>query len=347
MHISNILNDKLFVFSGSSKTTDTENEILSLIAEKENLGEISRASLIDNGEDYDSYKLITPEGIFLAKVSLDPDIKSFEKEYQILQAVKHLKLGPTPIATDKIKYGEKISYLITSFEAAQSATEIGKSILFTNYEHCLKRLYELHQTPLSEPSLQSEIQNIFARTSFDNQPEFADLVKTNGLNYQLLSDEISGIKAEIQTKYKNFFGGNSIIHGNITASTLLLGNEGLKLINWQNSCAANPLFDLANLKMEFDYEDDFEYKIFLFYQKLSGNHTWDEYLEVRNFLSMVRLMEYVFAYIREIYLFKSLRQDKILKIFSAFCRNTKAFEHIAAFRRNKEEIIGLFSSPML
>ncbi len=100
MHISNILNDKLFVFSGSSKTTDTENEILSLIAEKENLGEISRASLIDNGEDYDSYKLITPEGAFLAKVSLDPDIKSFEKEYQILQTVKPLKIAPSPIATN-------------------------------------------------------------------------------------------------------------------------------------------------------------------------------------------------------------------------------------------------------
>lgn len=346
MHISNILNDKLFVFAGSSKTTDTENEILSLIAEKQNLGRISHASTVDNGEDYDSYKVKTQDSSFLIKVSLDSENKIFEKEYKILKLVQSSKIAPTPIAVDEIKYGDKISYLVTSFESAQSALEMGKSILPFNYEHCLQKLCTLHQTPLSEPTLHSHIQSIFARTSFDNQPEFADLVKTNGLNYQLLNDEILGIKEEIQQKHKTFFSADSIIHGGITASTLLLGNEGMKLINWQNSCAANPLFDLANVKMEFDFADNLEYKIFLKYQEIAQKHSWDEYLEVRNFLSTIKLLEYVFSYIREIYLFQSNRQDKILKIFSNFCRNVKFFEHIPAFRRNKDALIGLFSSPM-
>lgn len=346
MHISNILNDKLFVFAGSSKTTDAENEILSLINEKENLGGIQRVSLVDNGEDYDSYKVSTKDNNFLIKVSLDAENSIFEKEHQILQKIQTLKIAPVSIATDKIKYGDKISYLVTSFESAQSALEMGKSILPFNYEHCLERLCTLHQTALTEPTLHSSIQSVFARTSFDNQPEFADLVKVNGLNYQLLNDEILGIKEEIQQKHKTFFSTDSIIHGGITASTLLLGNSGMKLINWQNSCAANPLFDLANVKMEFEYTDEIEYKIFLKYKEIAQKHSWDEYLEVRNFLSMVKLLEYVFSYIREIYLFRSNRQDKILKIFANFCRNVKFFEHIPAFRKNKDALIGLFSSPM-
>lgn len=343
-HIDNILRDKLFVFSGSTQTTDAEHEILTLIAAKENLGEVLRTSLIDNEENHDSYKLETLEAAFLVKITLDESYRGFDHEFQILKQIESLGVAPKPIAKDQLSYGEKIFYLITSFEDGQSAEELGKSILFSNHEECLNRIKVIHQQPLSTPSLQERLQQIFAATSFENQPEFADLLKASSDNYQLLGDEIAGLKIFIQESYRDRFSGETLCHGGINPSALLLGTRKISLINWQNSFAANPLIDLSNLRMEFDFGEDFEFKLFNDY---GGGYSWNEYLAIRNFWAAVKLLEYVFSYIKEIYLFRSRRQEKVLKVFSSFCRNIKFFNHIQAFQKNREALLNLFSYPML
>lgn len=343
-HIDNILRDKLFVFSGSTQTTDAEHEILTLIAAKENLGEVLRTSLIDNEENYDSYKLETLENEFLVKVSLDDSYEGFEREFQILQQLEGLSFAPKPIAKDKLSYGDKISYLVTQFESAQSAEELGKSILFANHEECLKQIKTIHQQKITTLSLQEKLQKIFAATNIENQPEFSELVKSQSDNYQLLQDEILALKQFIQQSYKDSFSSETLCHGNINPSTLLIGPQKISLINWQNSFNAHPFIDLSNLRMEFDFGEDFEFQLFNSY---GGGHSWNEYLAIRNFWASIKLLEYVFSYIKEIYLFRSLRQDKILKIFSSFCRNIKFFNHIPAFHKNREELLSLFSSPMI
>lgn len=343
-HIDNILRDKLFVFSGSTQTTDAEHEILTLIAAKENLGEVLRTRLIDNEENYDSYKLETLEGSFLVKLTFDDSYDGLDHEFQILKQIQELNISPKPISRDKLSYGEKVLYLITSFEDGQSTEELGKSILFANYEECLKKIKLIHQQKSPGPSLQEKLQKIFAATNFENQREFAELIKADSENYQLLKDEIFNLKEYIQQSYQESFSGDSLCHGNISSSNIILGARKISLINWQDSFSANPLIDLANIRMEFDFGEDFEFKIYNYY---NGGGSWDEYLSIRNFWASVKLLEYVFSYIKEIYLFRSLRQDKILKGFSSFCRNIKFFNHIPAFSKNREALLNLFSSPMI
>ncbi len=346
-HIDNILRDKLFVFSGTTKTTETEKEILTIIAEKEELGETFRTSLIDNEENYDSYKLETTKGNFLIKTSLDEKYGGFKKEFDLLLSLKELNLSPHPRFIGEISYGSKIIYSITDFEGAASANELGKSVLFSNYEECLRLISKFHKATNSAPDLKQKIQQIFTATNLDNQPEFADLIKTASPNYQLLADETIGLKQYIQDSYKEQFNGESLCHGNLSPSTILFGARKISFINWQNAFSANPLIDLSNLRMEFDFGEDMEYKIFQYYASLGNRYTWDEYIAARNFWAQIKLLEYVFSYIKEIYLFRSLRQDKILKVFSSFCRNMKFFEHIPAFQKNKLALLDLFSSPML
>lgn len=347
-HIENILRDKLFVFSGTNKTTETENEILSLVAAKENLGDIKKNSLIDNGENFDSYKLETSNGEYLVKLSLDESYAdAFEKEVQILGGLSDIEVAPEEKGFGVIEYGSKILYLITSFEEAHSANELGRSILFSNHEECLKLIHLFHQKKIKTIGLKDRIQEIFAATNFETQPEFAELVKAATPNYNLLLDEITGLKQYIQDTFKDNFNGKSFCHGNLTPSTVLLGAKKIRFINWQNAFLASPLIDLSNLRMEFDFGEDFEFKMFKYYASLGSDYSWDEYLEARRFWAAIKLLEYVFSYIKEIFLFRSMRQDKILKIFSSFCRNIKFFEHIPTFQKNKEALLNLFSAPML
>ncbi len=346
-HIENILRDKLFVFSGSTKTTETESEILSLIAEKANLGDTLRTSLIDNEENHDSYKLETSKGKYLIKISLDESYSGFQKEFEILNILWELNLAPQAICHGEITYGSKIVYLVTSYENAQSATELGKSILSSNYEGCLRFINQFHKINADTPSLKERIKKIFAATNFENQPEFLELIKAASINYNLLAEEILEIKQYIQDSYKDQFGGKSLCHSNLNPSTILFGRTKISFINWQDSFVANPMIDLSNIRMEFDFDENFEYKIFQYYNSLGAIYLWEDYLAARNFWASIKLLEYVYSYIKEIYLFKSMRQDKILKIFSSFCRNMKFFEHIPSFRKNKDKLLKLFSLPMI
>lgn len=346
-HIENILRDKLFVFSGSTQTTETETQILSLIVEKESLGEMFRAYLIDNEENYDSYKVKTSTGEYLVKFSLDKSYEGFKKEFDVLNSISHLKLSPRAVSVGELMYGDKIIYLITSFEEAQSANELGKSILFANHEECAKLIYSFHFEKYIAQSLKERVGQIFNATNFENQPEFASLIKEASDNYSLLADEITNLKQYIQDSYQEKFNGETLCHGNLSPSTVLFGPRKISFINWQNCFAACPLIDLSNLRMEFDFNEEFEYKLFQHYCSLGKPYTWDEYLAARNFWAAIKLLEYVFSYIKEIFLFRSMRQDKILKIFSSFCRNIRFFEHIPSFRKNKQELLNLFSVPML
>lgn len=343
MHISNILKDKLFVFSGSTEPTDSEKEILVLIAEKENLGTVEKLSLVSNGEDYDSYKITTKDHDFLVKVSLDKTLKLFDKESKVLAALSETKLAPKIISTGEIKFGDKILYLISSFENLQPAGEFGSSILLLNYEGILKRILAANEVKIEE-TLKHRIANLFEATSFDSQPEFAELVSAQSDNYNLLRDEIAGLKSWIQENYCDSFSNGGLVHSNISPSNLLLGPRDLKVINWQNACCAHPFVELSNLRMTFDYSEEFEFKVF---NAAKNGQTWDKYLQIRKFWSGVCLLDTVFSYVKEIFLYRSLRHDQILKKFHTFCRNVGLFEHIPAFQKNKEKLTELFSSPMV
>ena len=107
------------------------------------------------------------------------------------------------------------------------------------------------------------------------------------------------------------------------------------------------MIDLANLRFEFEFDEAFEFILFNYYNSLDPKYKWEDYLAARNFLSALKLMDYTYSYIKEIYLFNNQRAEKMLKIFSGFCRNIRFFEHIPGFAKNREEIIHLFGNPMI
>ena len=146
-----LLQDKVFVFAGQSKPSDSELEILQLIADQENLGPILTAETIKNGENYDSYKLTINGQNYLTKLSLD-EKNSFGYESLILDNLSHL--APKKVCCGALDFGDSIYYLITEWENAQSIQELGHSVIISEKEKLLKTLEQIHNIELPIKSFQ-------------------------------------------------------------------------------------------------------------------------------------------------------------------------------------------------
>lgn len=330
-----LLQDKVFVFAGRPKPSDSELEILQLIADQENLGPILAAETIKNGENYDSYKLTIGTQNFLAKLSLD-EKNNFGQESLILDKLTHLT--PQKIARGALDFGDSIYYLITEWLDAQSIQEAGRSLIFESQDALLSSLAEIHKIDHPLTTFQEFLENLFKETSFENQEQFELLVKTNSPNYLLLKEELLVAKEEIQKNFKEIYAAKTLIHGNLSENTILAGREGFKFINWENSFCAHPLFELAAAEMNFNLGPQLEFSLV---QKMG--ESWELYLQIRDFWARVSLLKNVFGFIKEVYLYEGRRQKELLELVEKFYQNTKHYEKIEIFKKNREEILALFN----
>ena len=330
-----LLQDKVFVFAGRPKPSDSELEILQLIAEGENLGQISSAETIKNGENYDSYKLTISGQIFLTKLSLD-EKNDFGQESLILKEIP--ELSPKVISRGALDFGDSIYYLTTEWLDAQSIQETGRSVLFESQDAFFASLAEIHKTNQPFTTFQEYLEKLFKETSFENQERFELLVKTNSPNYLLLKEELLAAKKEIQQNFKQIYASKTLIHGNLSENSILVGREGFKFINWENSFCAHPLFELAAAEMNLNLGPHLEYSLV---QKMG--ESWEFYLQVRDFWASVSLLKNVFGFIKEVYLYEGRRQKELLELVEKFYQNTKHYEKIETFKRNREEILSLFN----
>lgn len=330
-----LLQDKVFVFAGRPKPSDSELEILGLISDQENLGQISFAETVKNGENYDSYKITANGQNFLIKLSLD-DKNRFGTERLILQSVS--KFAPQVIAQNGLDFGNTIHYLITSWEDATPIQEIGRNFLIEKQKILLDSLAEIHATNIPVTTFQEYLADLFQQTSFENQEEFRTLVEKNSPNYQLLVEELNAAKEEIRQNFKEFYAAKTLIHGNLSETSILVGREGFKFINWENSFCAHPLFELAAAEMNLALGADTEFAIV---QQMG--ESWDKYLQIRDFWASVSLLKGVFQFIKEIYLYEGKRYHPMLELVEKFNQNAKHYEKIPAFKRNREEILALFN----
>ncbi len=330
-----LLQDKVFVFAGRPKPSDSELEILQLIADQENLGPISLAETIKNGENYDSYKLTIGGQNFLAKLSLD-EKNDFSQESLILDKLPHLT--PQKTARGALDFGDSIYYLITEWLDTRSLQEAGRSLIFESQDALLSSLAEVHKINLPLTTFQEYLENLFKQTSFENQEQFELLVKTNSPNYLLLKEELLSAKEEIQRNFKEIYAAKTLIHGNLSENTILVGREGFKFINWENSFCAHPLFELAAAEMNLNLGPHLEYSLV---QKMG--ESWEFYLQIRDFWASVSLLKNVFGFIKEVYLYEGRRQKELLELVEKFYQNTKHYEKIEVFKRNREQILALFN----
>lgn len=327
--MSDLLTDKLFIFAQKPQVSEAEKDITSLIADKE-LIQFKSVSLVKNGENYDSYKLIGDKNLFL-KLSLD-ESNVFKSQINPIHSPKVLAVG-------SIDYGDEFFYLIEEFVDSQTVLEMGDSILSKNHNKLSAQIKEYGIESLAVPSFQEALQQRFEKSDFQKDEQYNRLVQENSENYQLLVSELTEAKDKIQREYSSKFGGNSLVHGNVSPSNLFLGNQGFVFSSWEKSFRGNRLFDLAEICFNFEVSKNVEYGLFL---DLRTNEEWDSYLTLKSYWSNVRLIDLFCDYVKEVFVYNSKRDDEILKIIRLFYKNISLFENLETFKKNREQLLTFF-----
>ena len=143
MNSSQVFKDKAFI---TAKKTLTEGEdkflfgvIRDIFSEFKNEKEISEIEVLEENENFDSYKVTQKEtGLsFNVKISLDKESLPLKIEGRFLHKNKsiftnrHIHQGLKRIG------GSDIIYIVTSYEYAQDINEVGAGYLFENFDSLL------------------------------------------------------------------------------------------------------------------------------------------------------------------------------------------------------------------
>lgn len=334
--MSNLLQDKVFVFAQPSLPQDSEKEIICQIFEENNLDYPLRISVINNSENYDSYKVDTGKQAFFVRLSLD-QTNPFSTWEERLFSPKIFKKG-------WVSFGQDIFFVIEEFCNEYPVSEIGESILSQNIDQFTSQLKKIHNSKKSECNLRSFIKNKFQKTSLDKNKEYEELIEKNSSNFSLLKEEMEDAKSQITKQYCQLFDGQSLVHGGISPSNLLLGERGFVFTSWENSTFCNPLFDIAEIEFNFQISKNTEYALF---EKLNtDNLSWENYFSIKNYWAYVKLIDLTHSYIKEVFLYDSKRHNEILKIIKLFYKNIQKFEKLDSFKKNREELLNFFGQSV-
>lgn len=337
--MADLLQDKVFIFAQNPIPSESEIYFLEMAANEANLGPIKDSEIVSYGDNYDTYKTTTKFGAKVIKLSLDPTSDFSEPEPPNgpkTFAIVNSEIGGTPIVAK-----------IEDYIGGANLSEIGESAIFTIWPKVVESIVQNSQTAANK-TLNQHLKELFKKTSIDDDENLDTLVKTNSSNYQLVKSGIAELKQEVQTLCKDWYSSDTLIHGNISLDNLFVSKDKVIFSSWGNSYSANLLLELAALKMNIDFPQEIEYEIFSQLKKQASLiHSWEEYIQCKTFVASYKFLECVYLFIKETFLFEGKRQGEILKLSAFFCRNLGQFNKLAGFRKHQDELLKLFSSPVV
>lgn len=337
--MSNLLQDKVFVFAQNPNPSESEIYFLDLVANAVNLGPINDSEIVSYGDNYDVYKTNTNLGQKLIKLSLDPKF-DFTKDPEPPN-------GPKTFSIVNLDVGILVVAKIEDFIEGANLHELGESMVLSVWPKIAESIVQNSQTPANK-TLNQHLKELFKKTSIDDDENLETLVKTNSSNYQLIKSGILELKQEVQTLYKPWYSADSLIHGNLSADNLFISNERVVFSSWGSSYSANVLLELAAFKMNVDFTQEVEYNMFLaLKEQASLSQTWEDYIQCKTFVASYKFLECVHSFIKETFLFEGKRRGELLKLSSFFCRNLGLFNKLTGFKKHQEELLKLFSSPVV
>ena len=334
-----LLQNKVFVFANNPKPSESEIYFLDMISHGANLGKISNHEVLSYNENYDVYKVTTPTGPRVIKLSLDPKF-NFKNDAEPLH-------GPKTISIINIDIGVPVIAKIEEFISAPTLAELGESSINFAWPTVVKAIIE-NSKEKHPTSFKTYLKLLFKKTSLESNENLDVLVKTNSTNYQLIKSGAEELKKEVEQLYKPWYSANTLIHGNISSDNLFLDGEKAYISSWGNAYSAHVFLELASFNMNVNLSQSVEYNMFKSLKELSGTeNSWEDYIQCKTFVASFKFLECVFSFIKETFLFEGKRRDELLKLSSYFCGNLGIFEKLSGFRKNQEELLRLFSSPVV
>lgn len=350
MNLDSIYKNRPYLYETNKDFFSENSTIIEAICKKSGLKNARNFCFIATNYHCDIYRADTDDGIVCIKYSFDYPSMYLEKEIDILKKL-NAPNTPEPITFGEIKFGDKLSYSITSFENAENLQSAGASNMLL-YPESFINSFDLMSRNFSEdgslPNLSEYIEESFKKTSFDLFPEESKKSIDEHIGISLVQSVGDSLKKEILSiaEHPNL-NKKEFCHGNLKPSNILFRGGQFKFVNFHSCFVGNRLLDLSLLFAcsiaEREYKSSFIEKA----KNLISDVSFGDF-ELCNKVMIRKLFFDLFmSYLQEVYVFESFRPVELVLIADIFTRNSKNFLAIDCIRPYYDQAFKAIATPII
>jgi hypothetical protein len=174
-------------------------------------------------------------------------------------------------------------------------------------------------------------------------------IKNHSKLRKILSEEILYIQNLLKNKKQIVnLEASDLCHGNLNQSTMLVLGDYIHAINWENSYKGDSLLDILSLRYELFFSEEFEDKMLKKYCEFSGRKIDESYLRrMKTFAGYFNLLKIMIDYLKEVYILKAYKKNKILNCGIKFSKNYDFFYQLPSFDKKLKPIAEFFVESVI
>lgn len=343
--MENIYKNTPYLFR--TQESDPEGENLARdILKKIGYATPQNVSILCSSSNYDAFKADSDVGPICFKYSMDASSSFFSREFDILQQLA--PFCPTAYKHGTIHFGDKLQYLVCSYEFAENVKNHGIGSILDNAESFAYSFSQLSKVKIDR-TFRGYLKDFFDRNQIANLPEHSrDSIKDFS-NLERIEEILKCLKSEVDyLSQNNCLSHSDFCHGAMKPSNVLVRNGYFKFIDLHDGFMGNRFFDLTCFFMQIGLDLDAQ-KSFIsqtFSEDLSVGQI-QEYNACYNIA--IRLVAYqaIFDFLMEVYLYESSRPHKLLGAIDLFSRNEKALRGVPSINQHMDFLFEDILEPII
>ena len=347
--VSNLFKNKVYLLAQPKKVFDLEKGIIAEIFEEQNLGMIRSIDFVDANEGNDLFLVSAGNDEFYVKLSFK-DSSKLKKEFELLQKNVRLKTATFPIAHGQLQKFN-LEYEVLAKIPFPNLFDYGWAALHSSLEAVPYFAANFHDFQTVE-NLPNSDEYLKFYLDFDilKVPDFqVDWIE----NHQRIKNIVKEQVLELQKIIKNILKETSlknevICHGDLRASNVLVGTDGLKAINLEKSYFGDRCFDFACMKYVFYYSVQQDIKLWQKYCELTSTEfRVSEYRKYQDLAGYFALLKIMVNYLTEVYVLKGCKQNRVLQCAIDLSKNFNAFVNLPEFNSKLKPIAEFFVESVI
>jgi len=351
MNSDSIYKHQPYFFEIEKDQFENNGEIVKSILDEVSIGgrDVSVSFLASN-YNHDVYKAIVDGKFYCVKYSLDPNNTGLKTEFNIIKQLSN-DCSCKAFHYGRELFGEKIHYLVSSYEKGESLKNSGAFSFMNNIDEFFFK-YSLIQNGKADAVFFNEYINDFLNSArLDQFPEDGIEAMSAHTDIEIIKETIKSIELEIFSLCSpKVIKKNQLCHGKLKPSNVLFKNETFKFIDFTESYIGNIYLDIAGLCIYYGFDEQKEKFVLDKFMQINGiDPTQDQYAEYEVCSQIMRrkiFLDILTEYLKEVYVFSSSRPMRIAEIINLFAMNSKKFFRIPTVNKHYEFLYKCILEPI-
>lgn len=347
--VSNLFKNKIYLLAQQKQVFDLEKGIISEIFSEHNLGSVNSLDFIDANENNDLFLVTTNSDQFYVKLSFELN-SGLKKEFELLQKNIGFKLTTFPIAHGNLKKFN-LEYEVLAKIPYPNLYDFGWSALHSSLESVPYFAANLHDLyPVEQLAKSKDYLNFYLDFDIFKVPDFqVDWIENHRRIKNIVKEQIIELQKIIKNLLKNFELKEEVVcHGDLKPSNILIGQDGLKIINLEKSYLGDRCFDFACMKYVFYYSIQQDIKLWQKYCELTSvEFRVSDYRRYQDLAGYFMLLKIMVNYLTEVYVLKGCKQNRVLQCAIDLSKNFNAFVNLPEFNSKLKPIAEFFVESVI